>query len=77
MEQLVGSLGIGGLAIYILWLMYQSNQKERAEYFKAFRELESDIRNKFSTQLQENTNAMLAHSQIMKEVVGFLAKHQK
>ncbi len=43
----------------------------------AMRLLESDIRNKFSSQLQENTNAMLQHSKIMERVVDVLAKSTK
>jgi hypothetical protein len=57
--------------------MWRSAQDERMKYFEAFKELEADIRNKFSAQLMENTNAMLEHSKIMQEVVKLLARIQK
>jgi hypothetical protein len=68
------NLGIGGFAIYIMWRMYESSAKERNEHFRAFRELESDIRNKFAAQLMENTNAMLEHSKIMATVLKLIDK---
>jgi hypothetical protein len=43
----------------------------------AFRQLESDIRNKFSTQMMENTNAMLEHSKIMRQVAELLADKKR
>ena len=73
----IANLGIGGFAILVMWWMYQSAATERNEHFKAFRELESDIRNKFAAQLMENSNAMLEHSKIMQEVVRLLNKLTK
>lgn len=73
----VTNLGIGGFSILVMWWMYDASMKERNEHFKAFRELEADIRNKFSTQLMENTNAMLEHSKIMKLVLEILNRFSK
>jgi hypothetical protein len=70
----IANLGIGGFAILVMWWMYQSSAQERNEHFKAFRELESDIRNKFAAQLMENTNAMLEHSKVMRTVMELLSK---
>ncbi len=68
----VVNLGIGGFAILVMWWMYKSAQEERTKHFDAMRALESEIRNKMATQLQENANAMLEHSKIMQTVVELL-----
>lgn len=80
----VVNLGIGGFAILVMWWMYQSSAHERTKNDErldkrdlAMRELERDIRDKFSTQLQENTNSMLEHSKVMKTVLDLLAKLMK
>lgn len=65
----IGQLGIGGFAILVMWWMYDSSQKERNEHFKAFRDLEADIRNKFSAQLMQNTAALLENSKVMQKIV--------
>jgi hypothetical protein len=74
---IIAQLGVAAFAILVMWWMYDSATKERNEHFKAFRELESDIRNKISVQLMENTNAMLEHSKIMETVVHILSRHEK
>lgn len=77
----IANLGIGGFAILVMWWMYQSAQQARQhnderldKRDEAMRILESDIRNKFATQLMENTNAMLEHSKVMRIVVELLSK---
>jgi urease gamma subunit len=73
----LANLGGTGAAIVVIWWMWRSAQDERMKYFEAFKELEADIRNKFSAQLMENTNAMLEHSKIMQEVVKLLNRLQQ
>lgn len=77
----VVNLGIGGFAILVMWWMYQSARDERKANDErldvrdnTMRTLEADIRNKFSIQLMENTNAMLEHSKVMKTVIELLNK---
>lgn len=70
----ISNLGTGGFAILVMWWMYQSAQTERNAHFDAFRDLESDIRNKLSGQLMENTNALNEHSKIMGNVLSLLEK---
>lgn len=77
----ISNLGIGGFAILVMWWMYRSAQEARQKNDdrldkrdEGMRILESDIRNKFSAQLMENTNAMLEHSKIMHKVVDLLSK---
>lgn len=70
----VTNLGIGGFSILVMWWMYQSAQTERNSHFDAFRELESDIRNKLAGQLMENTNALNEHGKIMSNVLALLER---
>ena len=86
METTLTQLGTAGGALLVLWLFTQSmlklqeterqrNETRLDKRDDAMRVLEADIRNKFAAQLQENTNAMLAHSQIMERVLTHLDKH--
>lgn len=68
----VVNLGIGGFAILVMWWMYQSAASERSENYKQMELLQSDIRNKFSAQLMENTNALNSHTKIMGTVLKLL-----
>lgn len=68
----VTNLGIGGLSLMIMWWMYKSAAEERAKNYAAMETLQSDIRNKISGQLQENTNALMQHSNIMTNVLELL-----
>lgn len=77
----LSNLGTGAVAIYVMWLMYKSAQEARQRNDErldkrddTMRQLESDIRNKFSAQLMENTNSMIEHSKIMNKVVEILYK---
>lgn len=68
------NLGIGGFAILVMWWMYQSAASERGKNYEQMELLQSDIRNRFSAQLMENTNALMQHSEIMKTVLILLQK---
>jgi len=75
----IANLGIGGFAILVMWWMYQSAQNARQKNDErldkrdeAMRHLEADIRNKFATQLMENTNAMLEHTKVMEVVLKIM-----
>ncbi len=75
----LSNLGTGAIALYLMWLMYKSAQDARQKNDErldkrddAMRTLESDIRNKFSIQLQENSNVLLQHSKIMEHVMEVL-----
>jgi hypothetical protein len=66
------SVGIAGPILVVLWWVIKLQTNERARYVKTMEDLQSDIRNKFSTQLMENTNALMAHNKIMKQVLLLL-----
>lgn len=77
----LSNLGTGVVAIYVMWLMYkyaqdarQKNDERLDKRDDAMRVLEADIRNRFATQLMENTNSMIEHSKIMQKVVDILYK---
>lgn len=77
----IKELGLTGANLVVIWMIYQSAQKERTvndqrldKRDETMRLLEHDIRNKFSTQLMENTNTMLQHSKIMERVMDVLSK---
>jgi hypothetical protein len=69
-------LGVAGFSLLILWWMYKDFAQRLDARDEAMRTLEHDIRNKFSGQLQENTNAMLQHSRIMERVVQTLSRRK-
>lgn len=80
----VTNLGTAGAAIFVLWQIYRMMDAERTrneirldKRDDNLRILESDVRNKFATQLQENTNSMIQHSKIMERVVGILSNLKK
>jgi Zn-finger domain-containing protein len=74
---IIAQLGVAALAIYFMSEQSKRSEKRFDEYFQAFRALEADIRNKFATQIMENTNAMLEHSKIMQSVVNLLHTFRK
>ena len=78
-------LGTAGAALLVLWFFAkmmltqavderQRNDQRLDKRDDMMRQLEGDIRNKFSTQLLENTNSMIEHSKIMNKVVDVLYK---
>lgn len=69
----VVNLGIGGFAILVMWWMYQSSAKERNEHFKAFRELEKEVRDTVMSQLSQNTEAMKEGAKTMERVLTLLS----
>ena len=87
----LSNLGTGAIALYLMWMMYKSAQEARQRNDERLdrrdehmRNLETDIRNKFSTQLMENTNAMIEytrasveHSKVMQVVIELLTKLNK
>ena len=70
----ITNLGIGGFSILVMWWMYQSAAIERGKNYEQMEQLQSDIRNKLSAQLMENTNALMEHSKIMQTVMFILQK---
>lgn len=70
----VVNLGIGGFAILVMWWMYQSAAKERAEHFSSFRELEREVRDTVMGQLAQNTEAMAESAKVMERVLQRLSQ---
>jgi hypothetical protein len=72
-----GPTGLAIVAFYGIYKLFDQERKRNEERldaaYKKISTLESDIREQVSTRLQENTNAMIENSGIMKEVVRFLA----
>lgn len=54
---IASNLGVAGFAIWILWKMFDSNQREREDNNLYIRGLEKEVRDKVLTQLAENTKA--------------------
>jgi hypothetical protein len=72
-----GPTGLAIVAFYGIYKLFDQERKRNEERldaaYKKISMLESDIREQVSTRLQENTNAMIENSGIMKEVVRFLS----
>ena len=73
----IAQFGPTGLAIVAFYGIYKLFDKERERNEgrldardEAMRELETDIRNKLSAQLMENTNAILENTKVMERVIA-------
>lgn len=76
---LISTLGVPGLALIIMWWMYDSSVKERRANDtrldakdEAFRDLEREVRTEITTQLIASTATNKATQQVMERVLDKL-----
>lgn len=78
---LISNLGVPGLALFIMWWMYDSSVKERKSNDErldkkdiAFRELEKEVRTEIVTQLIASTQTNTASQKVMERVLDKLGE---